>query len=135
MSLITWTKEQFGTNVSKHDQEHQTIFGMLNALHTAVAAGDRKTVGAQLDALIAFVAEHFASEEDNMTRHGFASVSAHKAAHDELVARCVDLQEKFHAGQAEITPQVTAFVRDWLLNHVPNVDRQYGPFLNAKGVA
>lgn len=135
MSLITWTQEQFGTNVSKHDQEHQTLFGMLNALHTTVAGGDCKAVGEQLDGLIAFVAKHFASEEENLSKHGFANLGSHKAEHDKLVATCLDLQKKFHAGQAEITPQTTTFVKDWLVKHVPTIDRQYGPFLNGKGIA
>jgi hemerythrin len=135
MSLITWTKEQFGTNVSKHDQEHQTLFDMLNALHTTVAAGDRKVVGDKLDSLIAYVAKHFASEEESMTTHGYASVAAHKVEHEKLVATCVDLQKKFHAGQAEITPATTTFVKDWLVGHIPVIDRQYGPFLNGKGLA
>jgi hemerythrin len=135
MSLITWTKEQFGTNVSKHDQEHQTLFNMLNSLHTAVGGGDRKAVGQELDGLIAFVAKHFASEEESMTTHGFAGVGAHKAEHESLVSTCVDLQKKFHAGQAEITPETTTWVKDWLFKHIPNIDRQYGPFLNGKGMA
>ncbi len=36
MSLMTWTNEQFGTNVSAHDQEHQEIFRLVNALGDAV---------------------------------------------------------------------------------------------------
>lgn len=135
MSLITWTKEQFGTNVSKHDQEHQTLFGLLNSLHTSVGGGDRKAIGEQLDSLVAFVAKHFASEEESMTKHGYPSVGAHKAEHDQLVATCVDLQKKFHAGQAEITPQTTTFVKDWLVKHIPGVDQQYGPYLNGKGMS
>lgn len=29
MTFITWTKEQFGTNVSQYDQEHQILFNLL----------------------------------------------------------------------------------------------------------
>ena len=46
MSLMTWTKDQFGTNVSLHDQEHQTIFRMLNSLHDS-ACGRRPRDGRQ----------------------------------------------------------------------------------------
>lgn len=40
MSLITWTKEQFGTNVSRHGQEHQEIFRLVNtqAVHDLTEA-------------------------------------------------------------------------------------------------
>jgi hemerythrin len=26
------------------------------------------------------------------------------------------------------------FVKDWLYDHIPNVDKHYGAFLNSKGV-
>jgi hemerythrin len=135
MSLITWTREQFATNVSAHDQEHQEIFRLVNALGDAVGAGDRETVGKQLDALIAYVAQHFAAEEANFAKYGYPAMAGHKAEHDKLVATCLDLQKKFHAGEAEITGDTAAFVVDWLTNHIPNIDKLYGPFLKEKGVA
>jgi len=135
MSLMTWTKEQFGTNVSVHDHEHQTIFRMLNSLHDATATGDRKAVGAQLDQLIGFVAEHFGSEERNMLKVNYPDYQKHKQEHDNLVLTCLDLQKQFHAGKAEITAETTGFVKDWLVNHIPNVDRRYGPPLNSAGIA
>jgi hemerythrin len=38
-------------------------------------------------------------------------------------------------GDAEITGETAAFVVDWLTNHIPKIDKSYGPFLNEKGVA
>jgi hemerythrin len=135
MSLITWTKEKFATNVSAHDAEHQEIFRLVNSLGDAVGSGDRGAVGKALDALIATVAEHFASEEANFLKHDYPDATSHKAKHDELVATCLDLQKKFHAGEAEVTGETASFVVAWLTNHIPNIDRLYGPHLNAKGVA
>ncbi len=135
MALITWTKDQFGTGVGVADDQHQTLFGMLNDLHELAAGGNRSAVGAKLDQLINFVVEHFATEEKLMQQHGYPSYVAHKSEHDKLVSTCADLQKKFHAGQAEITQETTAFVKDWLCNHIPKVDMSYGPFLNQKGVA
>jgi hemerythrin len=135
MSLITWTKEQFGTNVGLHDEEHRQIFTSLNALHETTAKGDRKAVGAKFDELVDVVAKHFASEENSMTTHGLPTKDAHKVEHDKLVKTCLDLQAKFRAGQAEITPETTGFVRDWLTQHIPTIDRTYGALFNSKGMA
>jgi hemerythrin len=134
MSLITWTKEQFGTNVGLHDDEHKAIFGSLNSLHETLAKGDRNAIGAQFDQLVDIVARHFASEETSMSTHGYQSKDAHKVEHDKLVKLCLDLQSKFRAGQTEITPDTTAFVRDWLVQHIPQIDKNYGPFFNSKGL-
>ncbi len=135
MSLISWTKEQFATNVSTHDSEHQEIFRLVNALGDAVGSGDRSAIGKQLDALISCVADHFASEEANFAKFDYPDFTAHKAEHDKLVATCLDLQKKFHAGEAEVTGDTAGFVVGWLTNHIPSIDKLYGPFLNAKGIA
>jgi hemerythrin len=135
MTLITWTTEQFATNVSAHDTEHQEIFRLLNALGDTVASDDRAAVGRDLDALIAYVAEHFAAEEANFEAYGYPAYPGHKAEHDKLVATALDLQKKFHAGEAEVTGDTAAFLVDWLTDHIPKVDKLYGSFLNEKGVA
>ncbi|CAL1240585.1 bacteriohemerythrin [Candidatus Methylocalor cossyra] len=135
MALITWTKDTFGTDVGVADDQHQKLFGLLNGLHEAVGAGNRSAVGSKLDELINFVVMHFKTEEDLMKQHGYPEYETHKAEHDKLVATCADVQKKFHAGELDITADTTDFVKDWLTNHIPNVDKHYGPFLKSKGVA
>lgn len=130
MPLISWTKEQFGTDVAVADEQHQTLFTMLNGLHETAAGGNRQSVGQQLDALIDYVVMHFQTEERLMQEKGYAGYAAHKAEHDKLVATCADLQKKFHAGQADVTQETTAFVKDWLCSHIPKVDKPYAPCLN-----
>lgn len=131
---MTWTKESFGTNVSIADEQHREIFSLVNTLNDAVAAGDRSKVGKDLDALIDYVVMHFQTEEELLKKHGYPEFAAHKAEHEKLVGTCADLQKKFHAGAAEITADTTAFVKDWLVKHIPAVDQNYGPFLGSKGV-
>jgi hemerythrin len=106
----------------------------LNALNDAVSAGNRVNVGQKLDALIAYVAGHFKTEEDLFDAHGYPDAAAHKAKHADLVKTCLDVQKKFHNREIEITPDTCVFVKDWLYDHIPNVDKHYGAFLNSKGV-
>ena len=132
MSLITWTAEQYGTNVGFADEEHQTLFGKLNNLYDLATGGsDRSDVGAQLDDLIAYVVDHFAHEEKEMEAKGFDGFAAHKAEHDALVGICADLQKKFHAGEAEVTEDVGQMVKGWLDSHIPNFDMAYSDALNS----
>lgn len=131
MALITWTAAQYGTNVGFADQEHQTLFGLLNKLYDEATGGAaRATVGASLDALIAYVVDHFAHEEKEMQAKGFGGYERHKAEHDALVGICADLQKKFHAGEAEITDEVGQMVKGWLDNHIPTYDKAYAEVLS-----
>ncbi|MDP3538338.1 MAG: bacteriohemerythrin [Azonexus sp.] len=131
MSLIKWTSEEYGTGVSQHDDEHKHLFGLLNGLHASVAAGERGSIGRALDGLIAFVAEHFSAEEKNMRKASYPALDQHLMEHEKLVKTCINLQQQFHAGTTEITTETTTFLRDWLKQHIPNVDRKYGPTLSA----
>ncbi|MFN3918716.1 MAG: bacteriohemerythrin [Methylohalobius sp.] len=131
MALMTWTKEQFGTDVPVCDEQHQKIFAMVNQLYETAATGDRNAVGKLLDELIDYVVMHFQTEEKLMQEKGYSGYAAHKEEHDKMVATCADLQKKFHAGQAEVTQDTARFVCDWLLHHVPKVDRPYGPALSS----
>ncbi|MCQ8181180.1 bacteriohemerythrin [Methylomonas sp. SURF-1] len=131
MALITWTAGQYGTNVGFADQEHQTLFGLLNKLYDEATGGaPRATVGASLDALIAYVVDHFAHEEKEMQAKGFGGYERHKAEHDALVGICADLQKKFHAGEAEVTDEVGQMVKGWLDNHIPTYDKAYAEVLS-----
>ena len=131
MALITWTAEQFGTNVGFADEEHQVLFGKLNKLYDLATGGaERSAVGAQLDDLIAYVVDHFAHEEREMQAKGFAGYDAHKAEHEALVGICADLQKKFHAGEADVTEEVGQMVKGWLDNHIPTFDKGYSSALS-----
>ena len=130
MALITWTADQYGTGVGFADDEHKVLFGLLNKLYDEATSGaDRATVGASLDALIAYVVDHFAHEEREMVAKGFGGYDRHKEEHVAMVGICADLQKKFHAGEAEVTEEVGQLVKGWLDNHIPTFDKSYSDAL------
>lgn len=130
MALMTWTAEQYGTDVGFADDEHKEIFSLLNKLYDDATGGaDRSQIGASLDALISYVVDHFKHEEREMEAAGFANLVAHKDEHDKLVATCADLQTKFHAGEADVTDEVGQMVKGWLDSHIPTFDRGYSSAL------
>ena len=130
MSLIKWTEEDYGTSVAACDEQHQELFNRVNALNDVIPGGERSAIGSALDSLIEYVIEHFQSEEQMMEQKGYADLEAHRKVHAELVDTCAKLQEKFHANQAEVGSDTMSFIKDWLDNHIPIVDRKYGPALN-----
>lgn len=131
MTLITWTAEQYGTNVGVFDEEHQILFDKLNKLYDLATGGaERSAIGAQLDDLIAYVVGHFEHEEKQMSAANYPSLATHKAEHDALVGICADLQKKFHAGEADVTDEVGQMVKSWLDSHIPKFDKGYSTVLS-----
>ncbi|WP_211827200.1 bacteriohemerythrin [Kistimonas asteriae] len=128
--LMSWTEEQYGTTVPKFDEEHKNLFRFVNQLHRSIVENqERSIVKHNLDALVSYVVEHFRSEEEMMQAKGFEGYEAHKRSHDKFVETCVNLQEQFAAGQDDITLETMQYIKNWLDSHIPNTDRQYGPFL------
>lgn len=132
MALMTWS-ETYDVNIDEVNDQHQEIFRLVNALHDSLSE-DRAVIADKLNALVVYVVEHFATEEKLMQENEFPNYAEHKAAHDDLVSKVADIQGKFNAGEVEITEEITAFVRDWLYQHIPNTDKKYSPYLNEKGV-
>ena len=105
MALITWNVADYGTNVAFADEEHQVLFGLLNKLYDEATSGaPRDAVGASLDALIAYVVDHFAHEEREMQAKNFGGFERHKAEHEAMIGICADLQKKFHEQMVVIHP-------------------------------
>jgi hemerythrin len=132
MSLITWTANQYGTNVDFADDEHKILFSKLNKLYDLATGGAaRSATGDALDDLVSYVVGHFAHEEKEMLAKNYDGYAAHKAEHEALIGVCAGLQTKFHAGEAEVTEEVGQMVKGWLDNHIPNVDKSYAGALNS----
>lgn len=127
---MKWTQEDYGTTVTLFDEQHQELFNRVNTLNTAVSQGERSSIGKSLDSLIDYVVKHFQDEEQQMAAKGYADLASHKEIHANLVNTCADLQKKFHANEAEVGADTMAFIKDWLDNHIPVIDRKYGPALS-----
>ena len=132
MALMTWTADQYGTNVGFADEEHRILFDKLNKLYDLATGGAaRAAISTQLDDLIAYVVGHFAHEEKEMQAKDYAGYDRHKEEHEALIGVCAGLQAKFHAGEAEVTEEVGQMVKGWLDNHIPNFDMPYADALNS----
>ena len=134
MALITWTQEEFGTNVSETDQQHQQLFQLLNTLHKTLSDSEPNVISKHLDEFIDFTVSHFQTEERLMQENGYPDYEAHKLEHDKLVKMFVELLKGFHEEGDNLSQASTIFIKDWLTQHIPNRDKPYGPFLNDKGI-
>ena len=134
MTLITWTKDEFSTNVSETDQQHQHVFQALNQLHEILPRGERNEIGKQLDTFVDLVVLHFQTEERLMQQHNYPDYEPHKTAHEKIVKLFAELLKGFHEEGEGLSQASTIFIKDWLTEHIPNLDKPYGPFLNDKGI-
>ena len=124
MALMIW-EDKYSVNVNEVNGQHQEIFRLVNALDDSIFSllEDRAIIAGRLNALVAYVVDHFNTEEKYMQETNYPEYEAHKKMHDDLVKQVLAIQAKFNGAKTEITGEITAFVRDWLYQNIPNVGK------------
>jgi len=135
MALLTWSAK-YSVQVKQFDEQHRKLIDIVNNLHDAMKVGKGKEVlGQVLDSLITYTRNHFSDEEKLMKVNSYPAYEEHKKEHNLLVLQVTDIQKQFHAGKAILTQEIMGFLKSWLENHIMGTDKNYGPFLNQKGIA
>lgn len=135
MALLEWS-DKYSVNIKEMDEQHKKLFNMVNELHDAMKGGrGKEALGGIFAGLIQYVGTHFAAEERLMNAHAYTGYIAHKAEHDKLTKKALELQKSFQEGTPVVTMEVMNFLKDWLQNHILGTDKKYSQFLNSKGVA
>jgi hemerythrin len=135
MAMMEWSPA-FSVKIKKFDDQHKKLVELLNQLHDAMKSGQGNAMlGVVLQSLITYTATHFKEEEQVMQAKGYPDLAAHKAEHQKLVTKVLDLQKQFQSGSSVLTMTVLSFIKDWLVSHIQGVDKKYGVYLNAKGIS
>jgi hemerythrin len=57
---------------------------------------------------------------------------AHRAQHDELTQKVLQLQRDLESGKLLLTIEAMQFLSNWLRMHIGGSDRKYAPFVIAR---
>jgi methyl-accepting chemotaxis protein/hemerythrin len=131
--LITWSSS-YSVHVGEMDHEHQRLIDIINSLYAAMREGrGKEAIGSIMGELIDYTKNHFAHEEKLMKESGYADYEAQKNAHENLISKVVEIQNKFKSGTA-LSQEVMSFLKNWLVDHIQGMDQKYGPYMNKKGI-
>jgi hemerythrin-like metal-binding protein len=132
--LIRWDSS-LSVNIRLIDRQHQRLVELVNQLHQALRAGKGSEVLAEiLGSLVDYTQRHFAEEERMMRAHNYPGTEQHLAAHAELVRQVGEFKAKLAQGTVSISSDLFNFLKSWLLHHIKQEDKAYGPYLNGRGV-
>jgi methyl-accepting chemotaxis protein len=112
------------TGNAEIDADHKALVGYVNELGQAMSEGHgREIIARTLDQLTQYTVGHFAREEAIWTLGGLPSLAAHRRLHADLVAKVASFQKDFAEGRAQLTMEMMAFLREWLIDHVLKSDK------------
>jgi len=122
--LIPW-HDDYGLGLGEIDNQHQTLFQLMNKVWDAVNERDNALTAADLiRELEAYAQTHFRAEELFMSQTGYPRLDFHKKAHDAFVQR-LKSEEEAMADGGWISTSLLLFLRDWLITHILVADREY----------
>lgn len=134
MAFLNWT-EELSVGIPRIDQQHRKLVSLLNELYEAMQSGKgRDVLGKVLGELAGYTKTHFAAEEQIMAANGYPELQTHRDKHQKMAQKVMELNDQFRKGVLASPIQITNFLKDWLAKHIMETDRNYGPFLTAKGV-
>lgn len=122
----------FPDNGMEIDRQHRQIVDIANRLNDALRTGEAAAhVGHLFDELLLYTRFHFPAEERFMARYGYPARDEHEVMHAHLLEEIEHVRERMLPG-SEFT--VLQTVKDWLLDHIVDSDKDLGIFLSAKHV-
>lgn len=131
MTVIKW-RESYNTGVEQFDKEHHKIVELIDVMFTAIRDNSGKEVTEKAcQEVVSYTGYHFENEEKAMQVVNCPGLKEHIDEHNRLKAEALQFQAKINADFPEGTTEFYRFLRDWLIEHIQECDKKYGPYLNS----
>lgn len=129
---VRWT-DDLATGIEAIDAQHRGLYDAVNVLHGIMRSHELAEVHTVLEAIDDYAARHFRLEEREMAAAGFPGLPAHASAHR---AFAVELGRQRLTLLPAPTPsgvvELSAWLTDWLRDHVRKVDGEMARWLLAQ---
>jgi len=121
------------TDIKLIDEQHMSLLNLIRDFDEAIINKKGKTaIGKTLNEIMNYISHHFRAEEELMIRHNYPGFYEHKKQHDDLFKKAIKYQEKYKEGIPKIEIEISAFLTDWVVNHINKSDIEYVP--NVTGI-
>ncbi len=133
MSLIEWDDAIFSVGISKIDEQHKQLIGLINALHSAKVSTDKNYLDRVFSTLILYTQNHFHDEERMLAKMHWPKLSLHHAQHERFIKSVTEMKAKFEerGSTPELLEKLTHFLKDWITQHILVEDKEYGEYLTS----
>jgi hemerythrin len=133
MATIAW-KEIYETGIVALDKEHQQLVAQINSLFEAIREKRGEDALKDILAMLEdYTENHFQHEEKLLAEYNFPGLAEHQEVHQALRDDVQALKERYHQGSEGLAQELLKFLRVWVLEHIVNVDKKYGAFLESRG--
>lgn len=134
MGIIIWNNT-YSVRVREIDSQHKQLVEMINSLYKAMNSDKAKEeVNKVLNSLTDYTIKHFSTEEELMMKYSYTDYKAHKEEHTKLVNDIKRFRADFFSEKVSLSMDIATYLKDWLMNHIMETDKELGRFLNKLGI-
>lgn len=124
MSLLEW-RDDFLIGIAEVDGEHRELIALLNEMHDeALRHRSAVQVATVLGEINVRIAAHFALEEKNMERLGYAAAAAHKSDHELLLDEIAGIMDDVYASGRYEADGLSKQLMEWFGRHFRTHDAE-----------
>ena len=132
--LLNWEAE-YSVGVTEIDEQHENLLNLLNDIIKHIP--DSRKEGIQylkkvMDSVIESVINHFATEEEILSKTGYEKMNDHKQEHEKLTGKIFDLKTRLKGRNTDVDFYTLAVtLKEWFLSHILLYDKEAGDFFRA----
>lgn len=132
--LIHWS-DAFLVHIDAIDRQHKGLFQAMNHFYQACRDElNESTIQQRLDELVKLAKQHLQDEEQLMQKANYSQLSGHKQVHVKLLTDLDRLLARFKAKEPGSDMEIIMFLKNWLIDHIFRVDKQYVSELHTAGI-
>ncbi len=131
MDTVTWSA-RYETGIDIIDEQHRELFRRIDVLTLSLYEGEGKTgLKDLLEYLGTYVIEHFKTEEELMSLHGYPDLDRHTKEHKSFMTRFAEIRREYDdkGPDSYLAIRVGREIEAWWKTHVLETDMRYIPYL------
>jgi hemerythrin-like metal-binding protein len=122
---IKWNN-RYCTGIPTIDEEHKELIGILNKTIDAKRHSDNKEeLKEVLEEMTKFALEHFKTEEAYMKKFNYPDYKYHSEEHYNFFTKTIAYFDRVVNGDYHISNELIEYLKQWIVHHIQESDRQY----------
>jgi hemerythrin-like metal-binding protein len=133
---ITPWKDEYATGNSLVDEQHQSIFSIVNALSRAMDEGHGEAlIEDTIQGVKEYTSIHFDTEEQYMLNQGYPGYELHHKKHEALKAKFDAFSRQQYPDLHERTVLLAHVLTTWLIQHITIDDKKMVDYCRQQEIA
>lgn len=134
MAHFNWNKNYL-IGIDSIDNQHKKLVEIINKLYEAINRGKTRTIIPEVsDELRQYTQYHFSYEEECMKKCKYTSLNKHIEEHVDLIIQLDEHLKVYNASEGFTSIKLLHFLKDWLIIHILEKDKQYVPMMKKAGI-